>query len=256
MDCQVGKVNFTATTLHAAVESIIASIGSQHSNNRYHFANAFNVALAQDDENYRAVLNRSTSTFMDGVPVVAVARKVLKRSQSLTSESIGRVYGPDVMEALLSSKASPPLKHYFLGGSEETLQALVTQVSSRWPQAQIVGSASPPFSAPTQRELEARDRAIEDSGANCVWIGLGTPKQDYEAQRITESLGVTTLSVGAAFDFLAGTKQQAPKWMQKGGLEWLFRLASEPRRMVKRYLWGNTQFLLITSRQLLRRSAA
>jgi N-acetylglucosaminyldiphosphoundecaprenol N-acetyl-beta-D-mannosaminyltransferase len=96
---------------------------------------------------------------------------------------------------------------------------------------------------PTVAELHERDERIRASGATIVWVGLGTPKQDYEAQRIATSLPVVAVAIGAAFDFLAGTKAQAPLWVQRSGLEWAFRLASEPRRLGRRYVWGNSVFV-------------
>ena len=92
-------------------------------------------------------------------------------------------------------------------------------------------------------DLRERDERIRASGATIVWVGLGTPKQDYEVQRLALSLPVVAVAVGAAFDFLAGTKAQAPVWVQRSGLEWAFRLASEPRRLGRRYVWGNSVFL-------------
>ena len=90
--------------------------------------------------------------------------------------------------------------------------------------------------------------AVRDSGATIVWVGLGTPKQDWEVARLTASVPVA-MAVGAAFDFLAGVKPQAPLWMQKSGTEWAFRFASEPRRLAKRYLWGNPRFLVAAARE-------
>jgi N-acetylglucosaminyldiphosphoundecaprenol N-acetyl-beta-D-mannosaminyltransferase len=135
------------------------------------------------------------------------------------------------------------LGHYLLGGSEETLAALKRVIARRFPTARIVGAESPAFRALSDAEVAAQDSRIRQSGAQVVWVGLGTPKQDWEVARLSEELPVVALAVGAAFDFLAGTKSQAPMLMQSTGTEWLYRLASEPRRLAKRYLWGNPRFL-------------
>lgn len=204
-----------------------------------HFVNAYTVALADTQPQYAALLN-SGLCFTDGMPVAWVGR----RAYGLSAEQWPRVYGPDVMEAVLERG----LSHYLLGGSPHTLAALQDQIAQRWPQATVAGAESPPFRPLTRAERQDQDARIRASGADLVWVGLGTPKQDWEAARITASTGKTTLAVGAAFDFLAGTKAQAPDWMQQSGLEWAFRLGSEPRRLARRYLWGNPRFLLAAAR--------
>ena len=135
------------------------------------------------------------------------------------------------------------MTHYLLGSDADTLAALVTAIRYRFPGVSIAGTDSPPFRDPSQGELVDRDERIRRSGAHVVWVGLGTPKQDYEVARLASATGTVAIAVGAAFDFVAGTKPQAPLWMQRSGLEWLFRLASEPRRLWRRYLFGNARFI-------------
>ena len=118
----------------------------------------------------------------------------------------------------------------------------------------MVAAESPPFRPLTAAEVAAQDQRIRQSGAELVWVGLGTPKQDHEVARLAAELPVVALAVGAAFDFLAGTKPQAPLWMQRSGTEWAFRLASEPKRLTRRYLWGNPRFLQAALRDRPRRS--
>ena len=134
-------------------------------------------------------------------------------------------------------------RHYLLGGSPDTLEALRVHLAATYRQARVVGAESPPFEAPSEVDLRERDERIAASGAAMVWVGLGTPKQDWEVRRLADRLPVVAIAVGAAFDFLAGTKPQAPEWMQRSGLEWAFRLASEPRRLGRRYVWGNSVFM-------------
>lgn len=207
-----------------------------------HFANAYTVALADSDPEYAALFARSSAlNLTDGMPVAWVGRRAYGRS----SAEWPRVYGPDVMQAVLSRGG---LLHYLLGGDERTLSALRGEIERRFPAALIVGAESPPFRALVDQERRDQDRRIRDSGAQIVWVGLGTPKQDWEVARLIEGLPVVALAVGAAFDFIAGTKPQAPVWMQRTGTEWLYRLASEPRRLAKRYLWGNPRFLRAAAR--------
>jgi N-acetylglucosaminyldiphosphoundecaprenol N-acetyl-beta-D-mannosaminyltransferase len=126
-------------------------------------------------------------------------------------------------------------------------------IDKRFPGALIVGMISPPFHPLTDAERADQDSAINASDADVVWVGLGTPKQDFEAQRVCDECGVTTVAVGAAFDFVAGTKPEAPNWMRRLSLEWVFRLLTEPRRLWKRYLFGNTRFITIVLKESLRR---
>jgi len=211
-----------------------------------HFANAYNVALARTDHPYARLLAHGDYVFSDGVPITWVGR----RAYPDVADEWTRVYGPDVMQGVLGRSSSGGPRHYLLGGSQDTLTALAARIAVDYPDAEVVGAESPPFSPPTVPDLVARDHRISASGATHVWVGLGTPKQDVEVRRLADSLPVVALAVGAAFDFLAGTKPQAPEWMQRSGVEWAFRLASEPRRLGRRYVWGNTVFLEEAARTL------
>jgi N-acetylglucosaminyldiphosphoundecaprenol N-acetyl-beta-D-mannosaminyltransferase len=142
-----------------------------------------------------------------------------------------------------------PVGHYLIGGSPQTLAALQAAIAGRWPTIKVVGAESPPFRTLTTAEREAQYMRIRKSGASMVWVGLGTPKQDFAAREMARHLPVTALAVGAAFDFLSGSKPQAPQWMQRSGTEWAYRLAHEPRRLARRYLWGNPRFLVAAARQ-------
>src|SRR5690606_12272010 len=184
-----------------------------------------------------------SAVFTDGVPVAWVGR----RAYPELATSWDRVYGPDVMEAVF--ERGDDLTHYLLGGSPDTLAALQASIADRWPHVKIVGAESPPFRSMTADEVAEQDERIRLSGADMAWVGLGTPKPDWDAARLARSVTAMGLAVGAAFDFLAGVKPQAPAWMQKSGTEWAFRLASEPRRLTKRYLWGNPRFVMATIRR-------
>ena len=243
---RVGAIDFSVLPLKQAIALIVA-IGSKPPEHglAVHFANAYNVALADTDPMYRDLINAGDLVFSDGTPVVWAGRRLHKA----LSAQWTRVYGPDVLTGVLNSSTQKSPRHYFLGSTPETLSLLTSRIASTWPDAQVVGSESPPFRAPTADELAERDRRIAESGATLVWVGLGTPKQDTEVRRLADSLPITALAVGAAFDFLAGTTQQAPEWMQRSGLEWSYRLAKEPRRLAHRYLWGNPRFIYAIARQ-------
>ncbi len=250
---RVGSIDFSVLPLKQAIY-LILDLGSRTPEHgiAVHFANAYNVALADTDPMYRDLINAGDLVCSDGTPVVWAGRRLHK---SLSAQWT-RVYGPDVLTGVLKSSAPKSPRHYFLGSTPETLSLLMTRMASTWPDAEVVGSESPPFRAPTKGELAERDRRIAESGATLVWVGLGTPKQDTEVRRLADSLPITALAVGAAFDFLAGTVSQAPEWMQRSGLEWTYRLAQEPKRLGKRYLWGNPRFLLSVAKQARQRASS
>lgn len=247
----VGSIAFSVMTLDDAIDVVLNeanSVGktSQDEGVAIHFCNAYNVALARSDREYRELIARGNYVFSDGVPITWVGKRAVPHK----AHEWERVYGPDVMEGVFARSTPTRPRHYLLGSSPAVLAALQERLLERFPDAQIVSSESPPFRPPTQEELAERDRRIRESGATIVWVGLGTPKQDVEVARLAASLPVVAVAVGAAFDFLAGTKPQAPVWMQKSGTEWLFRFASEPRRLARRYVWGNSVFLFEAIRTL------
>ena len=247
---RVGEIDFTVLPLNDAIAFVLAAAGAPqeigHPGLAVHFCNAYNVALARSDTSYANLLANADVVFSDGVPITWVGRRAYPED----AQAWERVYGPDVMRGVLDSSTDEGPRHYLLGGSPETLDALEQRIAAEHPQAQIVGAESPPFRTASYDELRERDRRIADSGATIVWVGLGTPKQDAEVQRLAASLPVVAMAVGAAFDFIAGTKAQAPVWMQRSGTEWAFRLASEPRRLGRRYFWGNSVFALEAARTL------
>ena len=242
---RVGTLDFTVLPLNDAIELVDALRTGDHGI-AVHFANAYNIALADDDALYRALMHRGDLVFTDGMPVVWAGRRL----HVDVADQWTRVYGPDVMVGVLnrSDEVDAP-RHYLLGGTPDTLNALQAEVSRRWPKAQVVGAESPPFRAWTEAELAQRDARIAASSATHVWVGLGTPKQDLEVRRLADSIPVVALAVGAAFDFIAGTVEQAPVWMQRSGMEWAYRFAHEPRRLAKRYLWGNPKFVAAVAKQ-------
>lgn len=239
---RVGEIDFTVLPLSDAIAFVLAAADRPqevgHPGLAVHFCNAYNVALARSDSSYANLLANGDVVFSDGVPITWVGRRAYPEA----AQAWERVYGPDVMRGVLDASTAEGPRHYLLGGSPETLDALEQRIAVEHPHAQVVGVESPPFRTASYDELRARDRRIADSEATIVWVGLGTPKQDTEVQRLAASLPVVAMAVGAAFDFLAGTKAQAPVWMQRSGTEWAFRLASEPRRLGRRYVWGNSVF--------------
>jgi N-acetylglucosaminyldiphosphoundecaprenol N-acetyl-beta-D-mannosaminyltransferase len=158
---------------------------------------------------------------------------------------MGRVYGPDLMLAALELSEKKGWRHFFYGGANGTAKALRDRLEKRFPKLQIAGTYEPPFRPLNAEEEEALKKVIREARPDMMWIGLSTPKQERFMAEYLAQLEVTLMAgVGAAFDFLAGRARQAPRWMQRAGLEWLFRLGCEPRRLWKRYLKNNPLFLI------------
>jgi exopolysaccharide biosynthesis WecB/TagA/CpsF family protein len=155
-----------------------------------------------------------------------------------------RVYGPELMLRLCERAAATGIPVYFYGGSDVVIVKLVSNLADQFPELKIAGYESPPFRALTEEEDCAVIKRINESGAGIVFIGLGCPKQDEFAYDHRHSLRSIQVCVGAAFDFHAGVKSMAPDWMQRRGLEWLYRLLQEPGRLWRRYLATNSIFLM------------
>jgi len=195
------------------------------------------VSEAQADPGFRQILNRAFLCTPDGMPLVWVGRLQGQKH-------MGRVYGPDLMLALLALSEQTGWRHFFYGGADGTALALKDKLLRRFPKLQIVGTYEPPFRPLNVAEQAALAEAVRAARPDVVWVGLSTPKQErFMAEYLPKLEATLMFGVGAAFDFLAGKTRQAPRWMQRSGLEWLFRLCSEPRRLGKRYLKNNPLFI-------------
>ena len=202
-----------------------------------HLCNAYTLSLAMRDRTLQDLLNRADANLPDGMPLVWIARRL-----GLTHMR-DRVYGPDLMIATIDRGRTHGLRHYLYGSTPEVIGLLQTSLRERFPGVEFVGVESGPFRNLTDNEEQELAKRIADSGADVVWVGLGTPRQDLFVDRFRELVPATFIAVGAAFDFHAGTKKQAPRVVQRFGFEWLFRLVTEPRRLWKRYLIGNARFV-------------
>lgn len=232
-------IPFCALDPDSASEFVVQLAKKNTGGASIHFLNAYSIALAETDSDFRNCVSSADYNFPDGKPISFLSR--------LAAPKLYQVRGPGLFESVMDSGRRVELKHYLLGSTPETLIKLEESLRSRFPGVAIVGAFSPPFRLMSSAELSSQDDAIRASGADIVWVGLGTPKQDFETKRLA-SAGFTAAAVGAAFDFSAGTKALSPAWMSAAGLEWLHRLLSEPRRLWKRYLWGNSVFLLAAAR--------
>jgi N-acetylglucosaminyldiphosphoundecaprenol N-acetyl-beta-D-mannosaminyltransferase len=167
-----------------------------------------------------------------------------------------RVYGPELMLRLCARAAAEGVPVYLYGGTPHVVERLCENLTARYPGLRVAGAQSPPFHKLSADEDEQTVRQINESGAGIVFVGLGCPKQDHFAHDHREQIQAVQVCVGAAFDFHAGVKKMAPRWMQRSGLEWLFRLGQEPRRLWRRYLVTNSVFLGKVALALLRRRRA
>jgi N-acetylglucosaminyldiphosphoundecaprenol N-acetyl-beta-D-mannosaminyltransferase len=237
--CRVGDVDFAVSTPGRVSDWVLEQVELGTAVD-IRFSNAYCVALARRDFNYRSVFQGGVS-FADGAPVVGVLR---------LRGHVGalRARGPSMFRRILAdSVGRPGVSHFFLGSSDDTLADLTNRISVEYPGLVVAGSFSPPFRDVSPQDIEDWARMIGDSGASIVWVSLGTPKQDFVARELSRACGLPVLAVGAAFDFVAGTVQEAPTVVQRLGFEWAFRLLSEPRRLWRRYLFGNAAFLRIVA---------
>jgi N-acetylglucosaminyldiphosphoundecaprenol N-acetyl-beta-D-mannosaminyltransferase len=208
-------------------------------------ASVNNVMHSRDDASYAAMMNGADLVTPDGMPLVWGLKALGVRHAT-------RTYGPTLTPIVCSAAAREGIPVGFYGGTPEVLERLHAELLREFPSLDIAYSWPPPF-RPLSEEEEAR--VVDDinaSGARIVFVGLGTPKQEQWMVRHQDKLTGVMLGVGAAFDFIAGQKAQAPSWMQKRGLEWVFRLVTEPKRLWKRYLFSNPRFIGLFAAQALR----
>lgn len=207
--------------------------------------NVNSVVEAQKDGFLKKITNESDLSVCDGMPLVWLAKMTGGKLRE-------RVYGLSLMNRVLAVSEKKGYSHYFYGSTDSVLQNMIRNIKVKYPSLKIKGSYSPPFRKLTQEEDDIIVSDINNSGADIVWIGLGYPKQEIWMYEFGKFIKCPVLiGVGAAFDFLAGNKAQAPRWMQNSGLEWLFRLLSEPRRLWRRYLINNTLFILFLFKELI-----
>jgi len=207
--------------------------------------NVHSVMSARKDPDLATALEGSDITTPDGVPLVWALRWTENPEQE-------RVYGPTLMRRALREDDARKWRHYLYGSTEDTIVKLIGSIAEIAPEAQIVGHTAPPFRPLTEDEQRDHLDAIRESGADIVWVGLGMPKQELWMHAVRHQLpGVALVGVGAAFDFIAGNVKEAPLWMRKASLEWLYRLMKEPRRLWRRYIWNNPAYVILLARQLI-----
>lgn len=230
-------VGISPLTLDGATQQIASWIES----GERHYVNVCTVHTVmecQKEPELKRIVNRSGMATPDGMPLVWLCHYY-------GAKNVTRVYGPDLLLFLCANPSSKGYRHFFYGGATGVADALAERLKQQFPELIVAGAYSPPMLAVGQLEHPNTISMINSSNADIVWVGLGTPKQDFWVARHRPLLNAPVLvAVGAAFDFFTGRIPQAPIWMQRNGLEWLFRLAKEPRRLAYRYLIYNPLFIL------------
>lgn len=208
-------------------------------------ANVNNVMTGRADPDFRRMNNEADLVTSDGMPLVW-GLKLLGVPEA------ERVYGPELLPRVCEAAARGGVPVGFFGGAPDVLEELTARLAARYPALRIVYAHSPPFRPLTNAEDQAAVEAIRRSGARILFVGLGCPKQERWMAAHRGAIPAVMLGVGAAFDFYAGRKPVAPRWMQRSGLEWLFRLVTEPRRLWRRYVLQNPVFVALFAAQLVR----
>jgi N-acetylglucosaminyldiphosphoundecaprenol N-acetyl-beta-D-mannosaminyltransferase len=232
LETRVDPTSYTAAT------ALILEWAHKRESHYICVANVHVIMEAYDSPDFRKIVNAADLVTPDGLPLVWSLRRLGHPKQQ-------RVYGPELTLRLLSAAAEKGIPVGFLGGTQETIELLVNNVHQRFPALQIVYRFSPPFRPVSVDEDELIVKEINDSGARILFVGLGCPKQERWMAEHKGKIQAVMVGVGAAFDFIAGTKRQVPKWMQPIGLEWLFRFSQEPGRLWWRYLYHNPRFVFL-----------
>jgi N-acetylglucosaminyldiphosphoundecaprenol N-acetyl-beta-D-mannosaminyltransferase len=203
------------------------------------------VSEAQENVEFKRILNRADLVVPDGMPLVWLGRYrgyLLKR----------RVYGPELMMTFCETTSHKGYRHFLYGGAKGVPEQLADVLSAKYPQIKIVGTYSPPFRFLNPAEEAMLVERVKSASPDVLWVGLSTPKQERWMDQFKDKLQVPVMvGVGAAFDFHTGRVQQAPAWMRENGLEWLFRLIREPRRLWRRYLVRGSDFVYNVGLELL-----
>ncbi len=238
-------VRISVTNMCEAIEIIQRWIESSE---RHYacLAAVHGVMECQKDESLKQVFNQSGLTLPDGMPLVWAGRQK-------GFSAMGRVYGPDLMLELSEVSVGKGYSHFLCGGKEGIAERLKLELEKRFPGIRIAGTYTPPFRQLDKHEEEELISRVATLKPDIFWVGISTPKQEkFMAEYISRLNTRVMLGVGAAFDFHTGAVKEAPAWMKRTGLQWLFRLCQEPKRLWRRYLFNNPLFVYKYIKQLLK----
>lgn len=231
----IGGVPVDALTMEEAYAALSRLIHSRHGAG-VHFVNSYTVSVAARERSYCERLQTGNLNLADGAPLSWMSRR-------LGLHGGGRVAGPDFMAFVMDRGRAADLRHYLYGSTPNVLRLLSSRLQHQYPDLRIVGIESPPFRGLTHNEGRAFVDRVRASAADVVWVALGTPQQDVFVEFHKEAAGCPLVAVGAAFDFISGTKGRPHTLVQRAGFEWAYRLITEPRRLWRRYLYGHPKFI-------------
>jgi N-acetylglucosaminyldiphosphoundecaprenol N-acetyl-beta-D-mannosaminyltransferase len=246
----IAGVRVEALAFDDVVEALVAHAVRRGSPGYVVTPNAHHVVLLQHDALLREIYENALLVVPDGVPLLWAAKLLGTRLP-------GRVNGTDLFETLCARAAQEGLRVFLLGGREGAAAAAAARLSARHPSLDICGVHCPPMNFESN-PTDCADIAAAIAGArpDLLFVGLGAPKQEYWMYRNCRQLGVpVSLGIGVSFELVGGIVPRAPRWMQRSGLEWLYRLGAEPGRLWKRYLVGNAHFCLLVARQWIARGS-
>jgi N-acetylglucosaminyldiphosphoundecaprenol N-acetyl-beta-D-mannosaminyltransferase len=231
--CNILGVHVAVTNMDETITYISSNL-EQLRGDYICVSNVHTTVTAYDNPDYMTIQNEAALVLPDGKPLSVV-------SQKRGFPEAERVTGPDLMHELFSGDNG--YRHFFYGGTQQTLDTLKEKLLDRYPHIQIAGMISPPFRPLTEEEDEAYIAAINASGADIVWVGLGAPKQERYMYAHRGRFGGVMIGVGAGFAYHAGLIRRAPQWMQRIGMEWFYRLLQDPKRLAGRYFKTNLKFI-------------
>ncbi|MCF7916923.1 MAG: WecB/TagA/CpsF family glycosyltransferase [Candidatus Omnitrophica bacterium] len=242
--CHIGGVRIDSTSYKDAISKIL-DLTQEEKGANIIIANAHLVYEARKNK-LKDIINSAELVTPDGLPLLW--------AQKLSEMKKGKkVSGPDLFPLLCKEAEKKKIPVGFYGAKEDILDKLIKKIKREFPNLDLRYSYSPPFRPLTDAEDQKVIRDINRSGAKILFVGLGCPKQEIWAGMHKHKINAVMVTVGAAFDFIAGSKKRAPKWMQKAGLEWLYRLITEPRRLWRRYLVGNSYFMYLLSKKIIKK---
>ena len=236
--CNILGVNIAAINMEWLLDYTQKNI-KQLSGNYMCVSNVHTTITAYDDPEYLEVQNGGIMAIPDGGPLSTLGRK-------RGFDNMRRTTGPSYMEEIFKISVQKGYRHFFYGSTEETLNKMKQELKDKYPGLQIVGMYSPPFRELTEQEDKEVINMITEKVPDFVWVGLGAPKQEKWMNKHKGKIEGFMIGVGAGFDYFAGNISRAPQWMKKLNLEWLYRMVQDPKRLLRRYLYTNTKFLVLT----------